>query len=334
MSENFFDLSTGNQADIINGVALHLGKPAQIIEKDVWVCQILQDLFGMDIPMVFKGGTSLSKGYGLIDRFSEDVDVTVDYKYFQPNLDISQIGNKSQGKKIGEQLKKSVLKLVDKEITNHLKKRFKVNFKNAPVIEHNKEKERLEIFYATVVSPEHFYIKPVILLEYGGKNSIVPSESKEIVPFLTEYVSELELPKAFVNTLSPIRTFWEKATLIHVKCHSGRIISSPDRLSRHWYDIGRLSDSWVLSKALQAKNVLEDVVAHKKVFFYTSYDHYDDCLAGKLRLIPDESDINVLKEDYEKMQSSGMLSVEPLSFDVLLGKLKVLEGKLNQLFQK
>jgi len=146
-----------------------------------------------------------------------------------------------------------------------------------------------------------------------------------------ENISDIDilLPKAEVDTLSPIRTFWEKATLIHVECNRGRLKETPDRLSRHWYDLALLTESWVGEKALGDKKILEDVVAHKSAFFNASYADYNACLSGGFKLIPSEADHRGLKLDYQKMVESGMFSSDPPSFDKIIQILTELENKIN-----
>lgn len=108
MADNFFNLSKDIQRDILTGAESKLNVKAEIIEKDIWICWVLSKLFTLPIKMAFKGGTSLSKAYNLIDRFSEDVDVTIDYLDLMPNIDLSIPTSRSQLKKLREALQLKV----------------------------------------------------------------------------------------------------------------------------------------------------------------------------------------------------------------------------------
>ena len=109
-----------------------------------------------------------------------------------------------------------------------------------------------------------------MLLVFGGRNVVDPNERHEIVPDLDAMTSDLDHPAATVTVLSPARTFWEKATLIHVECHRGRLAAGPERLSRHWFDLACLARHEAGHAALADRALLEDVVRHKTVFFNAS----------------------------------------------------------------
>ena len=137
------------------------------------------------------------------------------------------------------------------------------------------------------------------------------------------------MPKPIVNTLSPVKTFFEKATLIHVECHRDRMIQTPERLSRHWYDLFMLNNSWVGEKALNHPEILRSVIEHKKAFFNSSYANYDDCLIGKFCLIPHDGYLKSLGQDYTKMINAGMFHESPPKFDVLIKGISELEKNFN-----
>ena len=139
----------------------------------------------------------------------------------------------------------------------------------------------------------------------------------------------LKFPQAKVSVLSPVRTFWEKATLIHVECHRNRLHETPGRLSRHWYDLAKLTDSWVGDKALKSQDVLENVLEYKKDFFNASYTNYDDCLIGQFCLVPNVEGISKLSEDFKKMQEAGLFSEMPVSFNKIITTLSDLESQIN-----
>lgn len=137
------------------------------------------------------------------------------------------------------------------------------------------------------------------------------------------------LPIAQVNVLSPLKTFWEKATLIHVECHRGNLKVSSNRLSRHWYDLAQLSKSWVGSKAIENINILNEVLIIKKAFFNSGYANYEKCDNKQFCIIPKNDEIGILSADYSKMIDSGMFTNTPLPFECIIEELIMLEDRIN-----
>jgi len=152
----------------------------------------------------------------------------------------------------------------------------------------------------------------------------------EISPDMVPLLKELEFPKARVQVLSPVRTFWEKATLIHVECNREEFRTGAERLSRHWYDLAMLARHPVGKSALAQRALLDDVVKHKKVFFSAAHARYDKCLTGGLRLVPGEDFVRNLRADFEAMVSAGMFyGEEPPTFGEIIKRLRELERAIN-----
>ena len=190
--------------------------------------------------------------------------------------------------------------------------------------------EQLHFYYPSALGNSTSYLRDHVLLEFGMRNSVEPSNKLTISPYLNALALEsIMLPTPMVNTLSPIRTFWEKATLIHVECHRGRFNESPERLSRHWYDLHMLSLSDMGDDALNQRAILASVLQYKKAFFNASYAHYDECTTGNFKLIPDELGQQKLGQDYRKMIEAGMFQIDPPSFSAVIANLKTLEERIN-----
>lgn len=354
MSNNFFNLSEPEKIALIKKAADELGMPEIIIEKDIWICWLLEKIFLLPEKMAFKGGTSLSKVFNLIRRFSEDCDITIDYRNFKPDLDLND--TRSQIKKAIKELRgklknyisETVLPFLNDEIDKSLtKKLFNITL--------SEDGEQLRFYYPSIVNTAFLvtdmedqlitdtgdyliyshtqndnYLRDHVLIEFGATNSIEPYKSYPLKTYLSDAITlDLGLPKPIVNTLDPIRTFFEKATLIHVEYHQKKLKQTPDRLSRHWYDLYMLYNSWVGHQALSQHEILESVVEHKKAFFNSGNANYGDCLSGKFRLIPDKSCLHNLEQDYKQMINAGMFSEEPPSLEKILQDLSVLEVKLN-----
>lgn len=335
MPDNFFDLPKATQRSLLAGAESRLNTRAIILEKDIWLCWVLRELFTLPATMTFKGGTSLSKVYNLIKRFSEDIDITIDYRNFSAETDLTKPTSKTALKNLSERLKNDLKQYVQSTILPHLKKRLENNFpKENFKITLRDDGEQLRIHYPSLLEQSENYLQNHLLLEFGGRNSTEPSESHKITTLLSQTVTELEWPTAEVKVLSPLRTFWEKATLIHVECNRGRLLESPERLSRHWYDLAMLAQTWVGQQALDDQKLLEDVLRHKIAFFNASYAHYENCLTGKFKLVPNENELTQLKTDFIKMQNSGMFSEKTLSFAEITDVLNKLEQQINQKFAR
>ena len=332
MGDEFFDLPSETQKSILVAATNQLNLSEMVLEKDIWICWLLKQLFSLPLQMAFKGGTSLSKVFSLINRFSEDVDITIDYRNFINPIDFNTI-SRSQLKKLSEQLKSQMKASIEYKIfpslNRQISERFsKHNFKLCL----NDDGEKLEFYYSSLFQSDFNYLRDHVLIEFGVRNTTEPSQSHEIKTLLSKAVQPtLILPTAMINTLQPERTFWEKATLIHVECHRNRLPVNPDRLSRHWYDLALLTYSWVGTSALEQQHILKDVIQHKKAFFNANYTHYDDCLTGKFRLIPNPDELRHLETDLKKMKEAGMFQTMPPSFETIIITLSEMENKINKL---
>jgi len=177
--------------------------------------------------------------------------------------------------------------------------------------------------------PSRFGQDESVLLEFGGRNVIVPNEDRHLRPYIAVELPDLQFPEATVQVLSPCRTFWEKATLIHVACNRSHPKLDADRQSRHWHDLAILADHEIGKTSIADRQLLENVVRHKSIFFRASYANYEDCLTGDLRLIPGKTLQDALRLDYKKMIADGMFEGEPPGFESIVNRLKALEKEIN-----
>lgn len=330
MSEFFLQLSPDEQASILQTCAGKLGRRAEHLEKDVWICWVLHALFTMPgrLPMAFKGGTSLSKVYSAIRRFSEDVDITVDYKSLDNSIDPFDINTSRTARdKYTELLRTKLAEHTKGVIRPHFEKLVTQLAEKPPKrISISEDGEKLFIPY-----PSRLGSDESVFLEFGGRNVIIPAERHTLKPYIASEIQDLQFPEATVLVLSPTRTFWEKATLIHVACNRSDAKLDADRQSRHWHDLAVLADHEIGKKSIGDRSLLKEVVQHKSVFFRASYANYKACLSGGLRLIPKKQLLDALKIDYEKMGANGMFEGEPPSFDSVAERLKILEEEINKL---
>jgi hypothetical protein len=284
--------------------------------------------------MAFKGGTSLSKVYNLINRFSEDVDVTLDYRGFGKDYDLfSGEISKTKLKNISLELKSLVYEHVHKVVKPYFIGLLQVLLKNDYIEpEVSEDGEKVWIYYPSALEDSNDdYLKSSVLIEFGGRNITEPNQEHIIRSYLADVFPELEFPTARVDVLSPIRTFWEKVTLIHSECHRKEYRANAHRLSRHWYDLALLSKSEIGGSVLGDFELLSDVIKYKKIFYFTSYSNYDACLQGKFRLVPDDPFIVELERDFKGMLNSGMFYGQLPSFEETILCIKNLERELNEL---
>lgn len=331
--ERYFDLPIGDQADLLRGLAPMLGRRAEILEKDIWLCQVLGTLFQLPCrkPMAFKGGTSLSKVYRVIERFSEDIDVTIDYRSLvadAPALD-ALAGNHQRGR-LSEALQAALARHVVEELVPALRDALAIALPRQPITIHvSDDAEKLWVYYPSAVESTDAYVRPSILIEFGGRNTTSPQELQTIAPDIAGHVPSLVLPAAQVAVLSATRTFWEKATLIHAECHRPELRPGADRLSRHWYDLARLADHAIGEQALRDTELLRDVLRIKQTFYRGRSSHYERCASGGLRLVPDAPLLDALRQDYRAMEAAHMFYGETPGFDLIVERLRELEAAIN-----
>lgn len=335
MPEFYFDLSAEEQSELLGFAATQTGRASSVIEKDIWLSVVLKQLF--ETPdrkaMAFKGGTSLSKVYSVIQRFSEDVDVTVDYRQLGCDIPLAELVKLSgrQRTKIGESLKAEVSRYTHEVVQPYLHSRLACGTECDVTISENGEE--LHVYYPSRISDRDGYMRDYVLVEFGGRNIIDPNAMHTIQPDIAELVPNVTFPPAEgVVVLAPERTFWEKVTLIHAQCNRD-IAEGRDRVSRHWYDLAMLAQHEVGKRAMQDIELLSNVIDLKNVFYRSASTHYERCLGGSLNLLPDKANRVVLERDYRSMQEAGMLNGHAYSMEQILDELLVLQNQINQRFQ-
>ncbi len=313
----------------------------QIIEKDFWVCWTLRELFGLtDIgnKLIFKGGTSLSKAYKLINRFSEDVDLAIDRtclgfdsEAFDPEADISSNERRRRidrlkeacQNKIANELRPMMIKSIEAALGG-------VQGWSLTVDDEDVDLQTLLFAYPTSTPDvKGTYIRPAVKIEMGARSDHWPSDQVQITSYVAEqFPAAFETPDFVVKVLAAERTFWEKATLLHAEYHRPMDQRIPLRLSRHYYDTSRLILSGIGDKPAASLELLKRVVEHKKVFFPKASARYDEAKRGSLRLSTQPERVRELAEDYDKM--GEMFFSERPAFSEIMQILKEWEAKFNQ----
>ena len=335
LADSFLRLSNDDRKAILDRAAQDSGKSANVLEKDVWVCWTLEKLAAMpDVPpLAFKGGTSLSKVYNSIARFSEDVDVTLDRNALDPSLDPFAAESRNKSKKVCAALDELLANLVDKTVKPYFDECLRSELDDADAHTQIGDGDgQLIIPYPSCFDRSGAYMPESVLLELGGKNSIKPAREFEITPYLRDLVPSVDYPRPTVYVLAAERTFWEKATLIHSECNRPEPKANVDQMSRHWYDLAQLSLGSVGESALDDNELLKDVVNQKNVLYYAGFSDYEACLNGGIRLVPEGKLANLLSDDFDKMVSEGMFWEVPGTFAGVIEQLAEVEANINRRF--
>ncbi len=326
---------TSYLADLFSVTAEELGIDSVIIEKDFWVCWILRRLFmssSIAEQVIFKGGTSLSKCFGLINRFSEDIDLILDYRALGNSLD--PYGNYSRSKQ--NRINKVILNQAHDYLRNvfvpALRESMQQQIPDEPweLELDSVEPEKIWFFYPSVVANELSYIRKAILLEVGPHAARVPHQKYHISPLASQVVpDQFNAPRVEVTAIEPWRSFWEKVTILHENAHRPVESPMPNAYSRHYYDVVMMSGNKnVFRESLNRLSLLDDVIAHKNRFYYRGWSHFDTARPPTLCLLP-QHDVHQrqLRQDYQAMQS--MFTGEAPVWDVVLDELAQLEQKIN-----
>lgn len=319
---SFFALDRADREEVLATAARAVGKSPQVLEKDLWVCWCLERLFtATDVPaLVFKGGTSLSKVFGAIDRFSEDVDITVSGRDlgFEDRSDIS---NAARDKSL-EALNSKLLELARGRLRQVLE---------GPSVEVTvDDNATIWVRYESAgPGSDVDYLRDSVKVELGARSPMTPAESHEIIADLSTAYPQLVFPRATVQVLSPVRTFWEKATILHAEYH--RVSEKPiaERISRHYYDLSQLADHEIGQRALRDLPLLETVAADKARLFRSGWARYDLAKPGTLRLVPPEARSAALAVDLADMIRSKMFIGEPPTWAGITERLIKLETVIN-----
>ena len=306
-----------------------------VLEKDFWVCWLLGVLFESEFAdsLVFKGGTSLSKVFGAIDRFSEDIDLSLSPRFLNlPEAGASRTqANKWMTKaeetcshavrdRLGPVLEAAVAGILGTSTRASWFEFLTDQGTHSPLL----------LFHYPTVQPAGFpYLQRSVKLEFGSLTDQQPAGRHAVRPWLAEV-----LPAAFpdwrceVVALEVQRTFWEKATILHAEFHRPVDKPTPDRFSRHYADTAALAKHPIVSKAIDDHELRDRVIQWKHRFFGSSWANYDAAKPGMFRLVPPTTRLSALRQDYVAMRD--MYLSEPASFDEVLSALAELEGRINQ----
>lgn len=334
MNTTWLTLSKERRIEILNKATELTGLPAIAIEKDWWVTLCLYASFSLPYSehIIFKGGTSLSKGWNLIERFSEDIDLAIDRKFFGFEGDIS----KTQIRK----LRKQSCEFISTEFLNGLTQTFtdwgaiaECELFAQPVNDSDKDPQVIEIHYDSVVDTSE-YLPQRVLIEVSSRSMMEPAEKRKINSFLGVNFPKLSFATDtfLIPTVLPQRTFLEKIFLLHEEFSQATEKIRIDRLSRHLYDLVRLMDTVHGVAVIQDRELYNTIVAHRVKFNPLRGLDYGNHTPDKIKIVPPETVIKYYENDYAEM-TKFMIYGEALNFDGLIKKISELQTRINGIGQ-
>jgi predicted nucleotidyltransferase component of viral defense system len=328
--QEWFQLPDETKIRLFTETSRQLGLPSSsAAEKDWWLVHTLSAIFSMDCAnaLVFKGGTSLSKGWNAIQRFSEDIDLALDREFlgFSGELTKSDI----------RKLRKKSFQFISEEFTEELKNKFtELGFKNVivkPRLVENHDQDPLiiEVYYNKLTETDT-YLKPGVLIEVGSRSLKEPFTHRTLGTFVSEIYKENSFTDKpiSITVVNPERTFLEKIFLLHEEFQKPFSKIRVERLSRHLYDIEKLCQTEYAEKALQDRELYNTIVRHRSIFTAISGIDYAKHNPVNIKFIPPDSIIKMWEADYEEMKGS-MIYGKPLNFDELINRLTEMQMQIN-----
>lgn len=327
---------TSERKDVYEAAADRLGTRGEFVEKDLWVCLALELLFGRNPPpcgMTFKGGTSLSKAFGLIKRFSEDIDIVLSPKGLGVEHDIDYLRTLS-----GKRLKSAFEALVQVSagyVGNELKPHLEADLRrlelaHVQVDVDPQEDQTLLLSYASVYTSPADYVRPTVRIECGPRSAHEPAAPRSVTPYVSA-VGDFQFEVSNVPTIKAERTFWEKLFILHghhCRFRDEQLLPrESNRLSRHYYDVAMLGASECGTAALADTGLLEAVRSHNQLAFPAAWRKYEEGSPGRFVLVPQLEVREVLAADYRQMQA--MIFGEVPEFSEILAQIERLEARLN-----
>lgn len=338
MPELWFELSLADQSEALEVAAARSGRPAHLLEKDIWVVWALSAIYASPLgdALTFKGGTSLSKVYKVIDRFSEDIDLTYDIRELVPDLlrDGNPIpASASQEKKVTSAVRNRLPHWIEQNVRPVIEQALVACGQQAELSLAGNSSDKLIITYPAIKKGTG-YAAATVQLEFGARATGEPHQRHHVACDIAPLIDGVAFPTAQPLVMAAERTFWEKATAAHVYCLQGRLRG--DRYSRHWYDLAALAKTTHFESAARDHKLARQVAEHKSMFF-TEKDANGDKIdyfratSGQLQLIPQGPSFDALAQDYTAMLEDGLLAIDQPSFEVVMANCETIQDEVNGL---
>lgn len=337
MAEAWFSLSRDDQVEALEFAAARSGRPAHLLEKDIWVVWVLSAIYesGLASKLTFKGGTSLSKVYRIIDRFSEDLDLTYDIRELV--ADLLKQGNPipdsaSHEKTISRAVRHRLPGWIEATVKPVIAAALERAGLEAKLTLAGKDRDKLILGYPAVKTGTG-YSAPTILLEFGARATGEPHHVQPVACDIAPEIEGVSFPVARPLVMAAERTFWEKATAAHVYCLQGRLRG--ERYSRHWYDLAAIATTPHFAVACADRALAQAVAEHKSLFFIEkdatgSKIDYFAATRGELQLVPRGASLKTLESDYAAMLEDGLLALNQPSFADIIERCRAIQDEANR----
>ncbi len=340
---DFLNLSAQDRKDVFEATAEELNTLSTYIEKDFWLCLVLDILYnGLPLGhprLLFKGGTSLSKVYQLISRFSEDVDLVVfrdDLGFGGDNDPEKPDISGKQRKRLSQELKETASAYICGKLKDDLSQRTAVISPESQIIldRDDPDNSTLLFQYPSLFSSNNAaYVQPRVKLEGGARSALIPHQNHTIKPYIADVLFEWDFSVDNLTTIDPQRTFWDKVLILHgwfcgYRDYQ-RLPSDRQRLSRHYYDVAMIYQDEVGKTAVSNTELREDVCTYTKQLFNRGWMKLDEAVPGSLQLVPQGDFKKALEADYRAMQ--GMMLGNAPEFKEIIETLSAVEIEVNRL---
>ncbi len=324
------DVAKWDKADreeLFAETAGRIGIANEVIEKDFWVCWTLKKLFSAEDQknnLMFKGGTTLSKVFKVIQRFSEDIDLVLRSEVITKE-DIMADRSRKKQRRFNDALRELTTQYLEKILLPRLQDLIE------PVcVAQIDEDDAQKIKVGYPASFDSEYLRPEVLLEIGPISAWRPNRDYEFSPYAAEeFPDQFSSPTCTVPIIEAERTFWEKATILHHEANRPEGSLCPTRYSRHYYDLALMADSPIKEKALADLELLKEVVEFKDKHYYRGWAKYHEAKPGTFKLVPPDRIRTALERDYRDMMV--MIFGDVPKFDWIMKTVENLESEINEL---
>ena len=329
---NYFSLPKSQQRQILEQATLRIKLPVQAIEKDIWVSTILQIIFSLPVAqhLIFKGGTSLSKAWGLINRFSEDIDLAAGRALFELEGDLTKKGIKKLRKRSSIFVRDDLFIMLQDAL-----KQYGLADKCTLTVEPDGEGDntcpeprKIFIAYESAYDEQLDYLRPIVMLEVGARSLVEPYEQVQVHSMVEGIFPSITttLVNSNISTAIPAKTMVEKMFLLHelfsVPGHGTRA----ERKSRHLYDLYQMMQQDFAQEAITNDALWESIRHHREVFTSVQGVDYSSDVRQRICLLPREDIVAIWQSDYETMRSSMIHGSAP-TWDELLEQITILQNK-------